>query len=172
MNETITKHGVIIREHKNWNTKTIYNNGHVMRIYRHCPKVIYFKSLMVNDSNQHLCGGWHMSDIGDEKEALFQQITSGRKPFAIFCFWDKMEGRQKAIEWQEKLSPYNLITDIRNRHSKDMIFNVWDLFVCQDIHVGDIGDLDYLCEDYWEWGLEDEIFDNADKQLNILIKND
>ena len=52
------KHGIHIKKHKHWNTKTIYNNGHVMRIYRRQPKMIRFRSPMVNDFNQHLCGGW------------------------------------------------------------------------------------------------------------------
>jgi len=63
MTEAISaRQGVLVREHNHWNTKTVYNNGHVMRIYRRQPKAIRFRSPMVNDFNQHLCGGWSLSD--------------------------------------------------------------------------------------------------------------
>ena len=36
----MVRHGVHVKEHQGWNTKTIYNNGHVMRIYRIKPIII------------------------------------------------------------------------------------------------------------------------------------
>lgn len=107
------KHGIHIREHKNWNTKTIYNNGYVMRIYRHQPKIVRFRSPMVNDFNQHLCGGWHMSDIKDEHEAALQQLMAGRKPFACITFWPIQEAA--ALAAHERLDAAGLVTDLRKR---------------------------------------------------------
>lgn len=62
------KHGVFVKEGRTFNIKTIYNKGHVMVIYRYIPKKIYFKSPMVNDFNQHLCGGWFMAEMNTMSE--------------------------------------------------------------------------------------------------------
>ena len=51
------KHGIIITKHKNFQTKYIYNNGYLMNKYLKQPFEIKFKNNMVNDHNQHLCGG-------------------------------------------------------------------------------------------------------------------
>ena len=148
MNVTTTpKHGVHIREHKNWNTKTIYNNGHVMRIYRRQPKVIQFQSPMVNDFNQHLCGGWSMTDIRDEKEATLQQLSAGKKPFACISIWP--DRHSEAVEAQQRLMSAGLVTDLRKRLMQSYYFDhIWDLLACHDISVKDIGDMQALEEDY------------------------
>ena len=168
-NKTTTPtHGVLIREHKNWNTKTVYNNGHVMRIYRRQPKVIRFQSPMVNDFNQHLCGGWSMTDIGDEKEATIQQLLVGKKPFACISFWHDQGAA--ALEAQTRLDAAKLVTDLRKRALPGYRFgHVWDLLACQDMRVQDIGDLRALRDDYdevFEMGLEmDEIMPFADSAI-------
>lgn len=142
---TSRNHGIHIREHKNWNTKTVYNNGHVMRIYRRQPKVIRFQSPMLNDFNQHLCGGWRMTDIGDEKEATIQQMLAGKKPFGCICFSPNRHA--EAVEAQQRLMSAGLVTDLRKRTMQGgQIF--WDLLACHDIRVKDIGDLRALEEDY------------------------
>jgi len=41
---------------------------------------------MVNDFNQHLCGGWFMAEIPtykDVKEHIFQRVIDPKKPFGI-----------------------------------------------------------------------------------------
>ena len=162
------KHGVLVREHNNWNTKTIYNNGHVMRIYRHQPKTIHFRSPMVNDFNQHLCGGWSISDIKDENEATIRQLMAGKKAFACISFWNNQEA--SAVEAHKRLMSSGLVTDLRNRSvpGHPGIY-VWDLLVCHDMRVQDIGDLQALREDYaeiFEMGLErKEVMPFADRAL-------
>ena len=152
------KHGVHIREHKRWNTKTIYNNGHVMRIYRRQPKIIHFLSPMVSDFNQHLCGGWSMSDIADGREATFEQLVNGHKPFGCITFWQDQEAEARAE--RERLEAAGLVAELRKRtwHGWNSD-HVWDLLACHDIPVRDIGDLRALREDYTEifgMGLEQE----------------
>ena len=140
------------------NTKTIYNNGHVMRIYRRQPKIIQFQSPMVNDFNQHLCGGWSMSDITNERDATIQQLANGYKPFGCITFWQDQE--PKGLSGQKQLEAAGLITELRRREWHSCKSNhVWDLLACHDIRVGDIGDLRALREDYaatFETGLEQE----------------
>lgn len=142
---TTPRHGVHVREHKNWNTKTVYNNGHVVRIYRRQPKVIRFQSPMVNDFNQHLCGGWSMTDIGDEKEATIRQLLAGKKPLACIFYWP--DRHTEAVEAQQRLTSAGLVTDLRKRELSPG-HAVWDLLACHDIRVKDIGDLRALREDY------------------------
>lgn len=147
---TTPRHGVHVREHKNWNTKTVYNNGHVMRIYRRQPKMIRFHSPMVNDFNQHLCGGWSMTEINDEKEATIQQLLTGRKPLACICFWP--DRYADAVEAQTRLVAAGLVTDLRKRDMQSYYFDhIWDLMACHDIRVSDIGDLRALEDDYDHW---------------------
>jgi hypothetical protein len=144
---TTPRHGVLIRQHKNWNTKTVYNNGHVMRIYRRQPKVLRFQSPMVNDFNQHLCGGWSMTDIGDEKEATVRQLLMGKKPFACISFWP--DRHSEAVKAQQRLMSAGLVTDLRKRIMQSYFFDhIWDLLACHHIRVKDIGDLRALEADY------------------------
>lgn len=162
------KHGVHIREHKHWNTKTIYNNGHVMRIYRHQPKTIRFQSAMVNDFNQHLCGGWSMADIKDDREATVQQLIACRKPLASITYWQ--DQRAKALDAQRRLDAAGLVTELRRRDWQGWDSDhVWDLLACQDMRVQDIGDLRALRADYADvfgFDLEDqEITAFADRPL-------
>ena len=165
---TTPKHGVHIRGHKNWNTKTVYNNGHVMRIYRRQPKVIRFQSPMVNDFNQHLCGGWSMKEINDEKEATLQQLLAGRKPLACICFWP--DRHADAVEAQDRLVAAGLVTDLRRRDMQSYYFDhIWDLTGCHDMQVKDIGDLKALRDDYaqvFDLELEEaEVIPFADHKL-------
>ena len=166
------KHGVHLREHQRWNTKTVYNNGHVMRIYRRQPKIIHFQSPMVNDFNQHLCGGWNMSDIVDERDATIRQLVDGHKPFASITFWQDQEA--KARSGLERLEAAGLVTELRRREWQGWNSDhVWDLLACHDMRVRDIGDLRALCEDYqqiFETGLEqEEIAPFADVPLGTLF---
>ena len=166
------KHGVHIREHKHWNTKTIYNNGHVMRIYRRQPKTIRFRSPMVNDFNQHLCGCWSMSDIADERDAMIRQVVNGQKPLASITFWQDQEAKAQA--GQKRLEEAGLVTELRRREWHGWNSNhVWDLLAGHDIRVRDIGDLRTLCEDYaeiFEMGLEqEEIAPFADLPLTAFF---
>lgn len=166
------KHGVHIREHKKWNTKTVYNDGHVMRIYRRQPKVIRFQSPMINDFNQHLCGGWSMTDKKDEKEATIQQLLLGKKPFACISFYPDVHSN--ALETQRRVMSAGLITDLRKRQHTSCYFDhIWDLCVCHDIRVKDIGDLPDLEADYDSWFdpdfLEDGISEFADRKLSSFF---
>lgn len=159
MTEAISvKHGVVVREHKHWNTKTVYNNGHVMRTYRRQPKLIRFRSPMVNDFNQHLCGGWSLCDIKDENEATVHQLLAGKKPFACITHWHNQG--EAALKAQTTLESSGLVTDLRRRPLAGYQFDhVWDVLACHDIRVQDIGDLRALRDDYanvFEIGAETE----------------
>jgi hypothetical protein len=164
-----TKHGIHIREHKNWNTKTVYNNGHVMRIYRRQPKAVRFQSPMVNDFNQHLCEGWTMTDIADTDEATIEQLLLGKKPFACIGYYP--DDHSKALDAQQRLKLAGLVTELQMQEQQSYYFDhIWSLHACQNIRVRDIGDLSALQADYDSWlspgFLSDDIAEFADMHLS------
>ena len=145
------KHGIVITEHKKWNTKRIYNNGYLLRVYRHQPKTIRFRSPMVNDLNQHLCGGWTMPGMQDGNTIICNQLVSSRKPLGIAVYWpDDLDSAKKQ---QERLLAAGLIVSLKRRHWCAGKY-LWDLVACQDIRIGDIGSLADLAEDYREAGID------------------
>lgn len=151
------KHGIVIREHKHWNTKTIYNDGYLMMRYGHVPKTILFQSPMVSDLNQHLCGRWSMSDI-DTEQTLIAQLTQQRKPFGTIYF----RIHDEAVEMQNFLHQHGLVTTIQPREKSFFPF-----LACQPIRLSDIGDLDVLITDYRNARIDiaEEVNHYADWQL-------
>jgi len=79
------KHGVYVTESKGQKTKQVWVRGERVMTYLQQPKKIRFKSRMVNDANQNLCGGWHMRDcsIYDEGDEILRRVSSGLKPMGI-----------------------------------------------------------------------------------------
>lgn len=141
------KHGIHIREHKRWNTKTVYNQGHVMRIYRRQPKAVGFESPMVNDFNQHLCGGWFMPGL-DTRESILQRLVDGLKPFGTEVYYqDEKAAAERDLE---RLLAAGLKAELRRRaHATYRRGSyVWDLLAAQDMRVREIGDMGALAADY------------------------
>lgn len=87
MSETI---GVHIKKFKNGTfKKTIKNGEATLRTYWRCPSNLQFKSKMVNDMNQHYCGGWGVNNIIDQSDkACFMRVMNGLKPLAILNQYD------------------------------------------------------------------------------------
>ena len=148
---TRKKHGVVVIEHKEWNTKKIYNDGDLLRTYRRQPKRIRFHSPMVNDFNQHHCGGWSIPEI--LKTTICDQLVGRRKPLGV----DYFNSKESADEEKQRLLDAGLIVTVKRRRPK-VIPDFWELSACQDMRIGDIGNLDDLAEDYHEAGIELEDF--------------
>jgi len=169
------KHGVIVTVGGKHNTKTVWNRGYRMITYRRQPRRIRFKSKMVNDKNQHLCGGWGFAGLEDNNLWIERQLIAGRKPLGIMCFWaDDSAGLErmnadKARGCAARLRSAGLVVKTSNRG--DMI----DVEACQMLRVGDIGDLGDLICDYVEAGIYDgddlcrEINLNSDKMLKSFL---
>jgi len=135
------KHGVVVTERKRWNVKRIYNNGLIMQTYTRLPKKIRFRSKMVSDFNQHLCGGWFLSDIVDVNQAILDQLLLKRKPFgSVSALGTPTKQDVKAME--SRLTKAGLQTRFHRDNSR------WELLACHPIRVRDIGDLAALKEDY------------------------
>jgi hypothetical protein len=145
------KHGVVITEHRKWNTKKIYNEGYLMRAYRHQPKHLRFKSAMVNDRNQHLCGGWTMRGQQDTNAIICDQLIAGRKPLGVAVYLP--EDLDSAKRQQKRLLAAGLVVSLKRRAWIAGRY-VWDLAGCQDLLIRDIGNLDDLAKDYLDAGIE------------------
>ena len=84
------KHGIHIYKHKTHQTKKIYNNNYLMVKYLYQPHSIEFKSKMVNDMNQHFCGGWRLSDLDLSDGQLLKRVLEKKGialtiPFSILA---------------------------------------------------------------------------------------
>lgn len=97
------KHGIILKKGKKYQTKRIYNNGYLMVKYLYQPLNMEFKSKMVNDINQHFCGGWSLSDLDTSNPALLDRVLHGKKPMAVLSAWKKedLEFCDKLIDKQK-----------------------------------------------------------------------
>lgn len=143
------KHGVEIIPHKNWNTKKIWNRGYLMATYGKQPKKLHFRSPMVNDKNQDLCGGWFIH--GDIKEGetvndvLMRRVIAGKKPMAILHFFP--EERELAELNETELMDEGLAADLVKKS------NGWNVVVAQHGILRDLFDLDALARDYVENGI-------------------
>jgi hypothetical protein len=148
------KHGVIVTAGGKHNTKTVWNRGYRMITYRRQPKRIRFKSKMVNDKNQHLCGGWSFAGLENENRWIERQLVTGRKPLGdIAC--------------AERLRAAGLIV----RVGPSFVEGHRLVEACHDIHVGDIGDMGDLVGDYIESGafMDDEI-DDLCREFNVYSR--
>jgi len=152
----MVKHGVYIKEHKKFNHKTIYYNGHIMTTYSRIPKSISFKSKMVNDENQHFCGGWAWDNTTDED--LIQRIVNKLKPFGVMFF--NLPDQQQFM----RIINIGLRPDIL-LHLKPMLSKSCQLMVCQEGIMGELFNLQALQNDYADNGIKINIKSIANKEL-------
>lgn len=140
------KHGVIVTAGKQFKTKTVWNRGHRMVTYRNQPLRIRFRSRMVNDANQNLCGGWFMDGAtGDTiNREIEKRLIAGRKPLGIMVFWEEDATEAKACAARLKAAGLVVRTSTGWRHGQRVVE------ACQDISVEDIGEFGDLFSDYAE----------------------
>ncbi len=138
------KHGVIVTTGKQFKTKTIWNRGHRMITYRKQPLRIRFRSKMVNDANQHLCGGWFMDGATSDtiNRDIEKRLITGRKPLGVMTFWDEDATEAKACI--ARLKAAGLVVRTRRGWRSGQ----WIVEACQPLLVRDIGSMDDLAADY------------------------
>lgn len=161
---TKKKHGVIVTAGVKHKTKTIWNRGHRMVTYRRQPLRIRFKSKMVNDANQNLCGGWFMDGAtGDEiNRQIERQLIAGRKPLGVMVFWDDDNAAAKACV--ARLKKAGLVVRTRRGWRSGQTI----VEACHDMYVGEIGDLGDLVADYVESGaIPDGMVDLLCREFNL-----
>lgn len=151
------KHGVHIIEHKNWNSKQIWNHGYLMTTYWHVPKRIRFRSPMVNDMNQDLCGGW--APLYQTKGPV-DRVLDWKKPMGIEGFWE--DEKKEADALFKKLKSVRSV-DIRRKTRHLDKSTVYDVIVANKGKLKDLFDLDVLSDDYSNYAFYD--FPEISKQM-------
>lgn len=168
------RHGVIVTRGVKHNSKTVWNRGHRMVTYRRQPKRTRFKSRMVNDANQNLCGGWFLDGAtGDTvNREIEKRLIAGQKPLGIMVFWDEDATEAKACASRLKAAGLIVRTSNGWRHGQRIVES------CHDIRVGDIGDMDNLIADYIQSGaipegnvdsLKEEFRRNSRRKLKSFL---
>lgn len=137
---TTKKHGIIITEGKTHNVKTVWNRGYRMVTYRRQPKRITFRSKLVNDKNQHLCGGWFFAGLENDNLHIERQLVAGRKPLGAMVFNTRAEAKACA----SRLKAAGLVVKV----GPSFVHHHTLVEACQDIRVREIGDLSKLMDDY------------------------
>jgi hypothetical protein len=161
------RHGVIVTAGKRWNTKTVWNRGYRMITYRKQPRRIRFRSKMVNDKNQHLCGGWWFSGLENTNLWIERQLVAGRKPLGAMIFSGQEIENAEDIACAERLRAAGLIV----RTGPSFVRGHRIVEACHDIRVGEIGDLGDLVADYIESGeILDEDIDALCKEFEVYSR--
>jgi hypothetical protein len=164
------KHGVIVTIGGRHNSKTIWNRGHRMVTYRKQPNRIRFKSKMVSDKNQHLCGGWFFAGLENTNLWIERQLIAGRKPLGVMFFWGEGLENGADIACAERLKAAGLIV----RTGAGFTEGTRIVEACQDIRVGDIGDIGDLFADYVHARIpvdEDELRDEFNRYAGRRLRS-
>lgn len=164
------KHGVIVTVGGRFNTKTIWNRGYRMITYRRQPRRIRFRSKMVSDKNQHLCGGWRYAGLENDNRWIERQLIAGRKPLGAMVFWGEQVDAGEDIACAERLRAAGLVV----RTGPGFIPGHRIVEACHDIRVGDIGDIGELFADYVEAlipAYEDELRDEFNRYCRRRLRS-
>ena len=163
-NERTLKKNVRIIEHKNYNTKKIITDkGYTVCTYTKVPKIIGFKSRMINDMNQNLCGGWSINfDIDDQKLTL-KRVLEYRKPMGILVFRNKKD--LKTFMGKYKIDKNKF--DVSIEKDGDRI----EVRISSKGKLKDLFDLKTLKKDYADNGIEIDISSVGNKEIKDYSKN-
>lgn len=121
-------------------------NDDIIHIYKNIPMNLKFKHKMVNDHNQHLCGGWTV--LKYEPFAETDRVAQGLKPVGISHSRDTEAVMKKALEYTLK----GLLVSF-NRTRKGPFKGMYDITVSVTGKLKDYFDMDTLAEDYERNGL-------------------
>lgn len=159
----VKKHGIILKKGKKYQTKRIYNNGYLMRKYRNQPLSIKFQNKMVNDINQHFCGGWTMSDLDSSNQALLDRVLEGNKPMAAVTAWNK-----------EDLEFCDSLVDKRKYYfysDQYLLTGAFYTLVAVKGKFKDLFDLQSLYETYKENGIDIDVNEHENKTIQDFFED-
>ena len=165
------KHGIYTVEHKKHNTKNIYSNGYLLKRYLYQPTQIKFKSKMVNDDNQHFCGGWSIANMDLSDEALLRRVANGLKPMATIHILKEgqLEIYQMIVENLEDIN--------QKRGTNKLVYQEFEyaktyclVVACKGV-MKNLFDLKTLKEDYESNGIDIDILQVEDKALSDYFED-
>jgi hypothetical protein len=139
--------------------KLIYNVGVLLGGYQNIPMGIRFKSPMVNDYNQHLCGGWRVVGVDYSDKGLIMRVAVGLKPFASIY-----PSSKELDEYIEYIKQTNLDYSYEFREKRPDSPHC--ILVCRKGTLGELFDLDTLRRDYMKNNVKIDIESVRNKELN------
>ena len=136
--------GVVFKKRRSGKIdKEIYTFGYLQRRYKDIPQNLKFKSPMVNDINQDLCGGWFTEEWPTPKAiyyAIVSRIIAGQKPLGeIF-----VDTEDELMTIEKIATRHKLNFTVKYRKS-------WDdcqVRISRKGKLKDLFDMDSLCNDY------------------------
>jgi hypothetical protein len=159
------KHGIIIKKDKFNQTKSIYNNGFLLKKYSNQPLLLKFRNDMVNDYNQHLCVGWSFPDIDNTNIGLYNRVLNGLKPLGVIIFKTKelADNFKSELGNLDKLD--NDIVYYKNSYYK------FHFCFSRKGKLSELFDLNTLKEDYYNSGIEINIEEVKNNEIKDFYKN-
>lgn len=156
--------GIVIKQHKGWNTKQVWVHGHLAMQYRRVPKHVGFVSPMVNDENQDLCGGIARHDRPREMVVIVDRVLAGLKPLGSTVFFGVEAAGPSIDRVVESKLPYSVYA-VTGHHpygsAEPWIFAE----VCQRGTLREEFDLDALVAAYRRSGVAHAVADEVQGAL-------
>jgi len=156
------KQGIYIEKHSKTQTKKLYNNGYLTIRYLFQPHSINFKNEMINDDNQHFCGGYSVNNMDLSNDALLNRVLVGKKPMGVIYERD-----------DEKLYNYFKNIDITKffvEVCKNTITNYNYIIVAYKGNFDDLFDLETLKSDYKNSGIDIDLNEVKGKTLKDFFE--
>jgi hypothetical protein len=145
----LKKHGIIIENLSKFDIKSIYNNGYLLRRYTYPSLEYSFSNTMVNDDNQHFCGGWSLEGMDLSNDALCDRVLNGLKPmcFIVEKTKEKIDSYIKKIDLNRFSYSYSI------RYLNSIQEPYYDLLIAHKGKIGELFDLESLQDDYERSGV-------------------
>lgn len=153
----IDKHGIILDS----DNKYIINDGYITMKYEDVPCIDYVHD-MINDTNQHFCGGWSMGGVDTSDDALFIRVIDGLKPMGII-YGDE----EKLTKYINRL-PNGFDYEIYNAkygNQKCLVFG-------SDKSISEVFDLESIFDEYVSHlNMEIDVFGICNKKFKEFFTN-
>lgn len=145
----IPLHGIYLKDFKETTLKRYIRNGNILASFRY-PKIIpTFQSPLVNDYNQHLCGGWcwgHREDgvlraaFENDSDIILQRVVAGKKPLGGLVGWG--DDLRKISRWKKEIAGAELALQVYRNDTK------YTLVICRKGLLDKMVDFDRITDDY------------------------
>ena len=122
-----------------------------------------FESKMVNDTNQHFCGGWIFTGLDLSNHALLNRVLKGEKPMGIFIELEK-----------EALNQYTPMIDegkFNHKICRISVTGAYYLAVAPKARLNDLFDLKALEKDYHDNGIYIDVDPVSEKELKDYFED-
>lgn len=143
------RNGVYLATYSATERKTYVRNGNVLGNFRYPRITRQFHSPLLNDYNQHLCGGWHWQyrengtlrlPFESAADICLERIKTGLKPMASWIGWE--DENETVSDWRRQIEAAGLPCHL-TRDGRQLLFTV-----CRQGVLGEMFNLEHLAADY------------------------